>query len=151
LYTGVTAGGWRSVGPVDEVVGADIVDGDLAVAGYYDKSTGGTPKRDVVYNASPGCTEGLTYDGTTLWILPESFIDGFDLNDDTTITNQIANPANGVVCPFDGTGLAFEAAANSLDVGCSDGRWCRVSIDTGLLTGSGDSGLEMFGLQATNC
>jgi hypothetical protein len=162
-----TAGWAITPSPNYGVLGADFVNGDLAlgfsgatdcvspIVRYFDKFTGmlkTTIKLDI--RKVDDCPEALAYDGKTLWMLGNT-IDGYDLKNSTggtaPLVAQLTNPAAGGVCDFQGTGMAFEAATNSLVIACILGKWFRVSIETGQVMDSGNNGLHVHGLKATNC
>jgi hypothetical protein len=138
----------------------DLVNGDLGVIAtvapsvgsdtvvHYYNPTNGDFIRAVTYSQSNGgSSEAMAFDGTTLWLLANS-IDGYDPNGGIPV-RVMTNPARG--CEFEGTGMGWEQATNSLMVACTSGNWYRISIATGMVTASGNNGQGMFGLKATNC
>jgi hypothetical protein len=123
-------------------------DGFSTEVSYINPTTGDF-LRAVTYlqSSGGGGSDAMAFDGTTLWLLNAN-IDGYDPNGGNR-TRVLINPATG--CPFQGTGMGWEQATNSLIIGCRNGDWCRVSTQSGLVTATGNNGQSMFGLKATNC
>jgi hypothetical protein len=151
-----------SIAPVATIQGMDLVNGDLGVltrnsipaggsmdVSYYNPSTGALQRTVTCSQSSGDFTEAIAFDGTTLWLLNAN-IDGYDPNGGNR-TRVLINPAAVSCPPAGGTGMGWEQATNSLIIGCIGGQWFRVSIHSGLVTATGNSGQSMFGLKATNC
>lgn len=128
--------------------GMDLVNNDLAIY------TSGSPNEIKFFKTSngallrtipgPGSTEGLAFDGRVLWTLDDPELLGLDPANGNTL-RKLPNPAS---CSYGGTGLAYLKTGH-LVVGCTDGRWYKISLVNGAVVASGSNGLDMYGLKAT--
>jgi MYXO-CTERM domain-containing protein len=85
--------------------------------------------------------EGLAYDGSYLWSIGSTLVArDFDTG---AVVKSIPNAAS--VCPMGGTGIA-SSQPGTLLLGCSDGRWFKVSQADGSVLASGHNDVDMFDL-----
>lgn len=126
--------------------GMDIVGAELAIANNanidFFNPADGTYLRSIPSVAGGG-VEGIAYDGTVLWLLDDSLV-GVDPSNGAVVAT-IPNAAAG--CSYSGTGVTA-SAPGELMLACDSGAWYRVSSSDGGVLGSGNNGLNMFGLAA---
>jgi hypothetical protein len=124
--------------------GLTIVGDELAINQgdeilFFDPATGAFNRS--IPNAGGGTVEGLTYDGSSLWLLADNLI-GVDPADGS-VNTTIPNAASGEA--FGGTGITT-AGAGQLVLAGTSGNWWLVSSADGSVLDSGSNGLNMFGL-----
>lgn len=129
--------------------GMDLVNNDLAIylSGSpsvikFFKTSNGALLRTI---PGPGSTEGLAFDGRVLWTLDDPNLLGLDPANGN-ILRQLPNPVTN--CSFGGTGLAYLKTGH-LVIGCTNGRWYKISLVNGAVVASGSNGLDIYGLKAT--
>jgi hypothetical protein len=135
-------GGWPTGAP--NLQGLTIVGDELAITQdveilFFEPDTGAYIR--TIPNAGGITVEGMTYDGTALWLLADEII-AVDPADGSVITT-IPNAAIGEA--FGGTGITSGGDGQLVLAGTS-GNWWVVSSADGSVPDSGNNGLDMFGL-----
>jgi len=139
---GNLVGSWPTGAP--NLQGLTIVGDELAITQsanilFFDPASGAFIRS--IPNAGGSTVEGLTYDGSLLWLLANNLI-GVDPADGSVIAT-IPNAAIGEA--FGGTGITT-AGAGQLVLAGTSGNWWLVSSADGSVIDSGSNGLNMFGL-----
>lgn len=130
------------------IQGLEYVNGNIASfdAGsnevhFYDALTGA---HQYMIPGQGSSVEGLAFDGVNLFQLGDSDIFATDPTNGN-INYTIPNPA--VNDPFSGTGLSW--GGGILTVAAANGNWYKIDSTNGNLMGSGNNGLDMYGLGQT--
>lgn len=129
--------------------GMEYVNGELVVAesgnlNFYDPVSGNL-NQSLNHGQGSGI-EGITYDGTLIWMLGDSGIFGINPADGSLVST-IPNAA--AYCAFDGTALGNLGGGN-LIIGCTNGDWHVVAIIDGSISLSGNNGLDMYGIKGAS-
>lgn len=132
-----------SNGAMSRVQGIAVMGSYLAAVDdemlYLVQARTGTPVAQLRLGSDTA--EGLAFDGRLLWSIGSNLV----ARDASTgrVVRRLPNAALG--CDFGGTGIAI-GAAHTLVLGCTDGRWYRVSEADGSVLAQGNNGLDMFDL-----
>lgn len=141
-YSGVEQFRWSNPG-LYRVQGIALIDDYLAAASddtlFLFDARSGTYVAQLTLGEDT--VEGLAYDGHYLWsigtrLVARDFVTGGAVK---SIPNAAFN------CPMGGTGIAADTGS-TLMLGCSDGRWFKVSQTDGSVITSGTNGIDMFDL-----
>ncbi len=134
---------YRWTAALSGLQGMEIVKDELAIyrlanIEFHDPRTGAL-NRTIPGRAT---IEGLAFDGTLLWQLAGAWIYGTNPLDGNVVVT-ITNAASG--CSFGGTGITAPAPG-VLTLACTNGNWFKVSSMNGSVLGTGNNGLNMYGL-----
>jgi PEP-CTERM motif-containing protein len=133
---------------LQNVQGMALVNGEMAVVFDPGRSDGVTfldPSSGAFIRSIPnvggGTVEGMTYDGSLLWLLGDQLL-GVDPATGSLV-RSLPNAAIGT--GFGGTGIAL-GGPNQFVLGSPEGAWFRVSSIDGSVISSGNNGLNMYDL-----